>query len=269
MWNQLGETIYGEESGDYIGSSTSLSAQGDTLAMGGTWDGFGLGIVRVYVREGRSSWSQLGQTLEGSRPGDHFGVAVKLSNDGRTIVVGSDLDNDNGSIRIYQYSDTLSEWVQLGSTLEGSSRSDQAGWSVALSAAADVVAFGAPGTSTGYTRVFEWNGNRWVRKGGDIENSDRSGHSISCNGDCSTIAIGAMDGSYVKVYKFNGSNWKERGQAISGEESTYFGCSVSLSRSGNELVSYMIYTLSTRALMLQRSSITSIIQCTYLSLFPS
>jgi len=234
VWNQLGETIYGEESGEYIGTSTSLSAQGNTLAMGGTWDGFGLGIVRIYVRDG-TSWSQLGQTLEGSRPGDHFGAAVKLSNDGRTILVGSDLDSNTGSVRIYRYSDSLLEWVQLGSKLQGSRQQDQAGWSVAMSASADVVAFGAPGSSKGYTRVYRWNGNRWVRKGGDINNGDRSGHSIAFNGDGTILAVGALDGSYVKVYKFDGSSWNERGTAITGEESSYFGASVSLSRSGNEL----------------------------------
>ena len=234
VWNQLGETIYGEESGEYIGTSTSLSTQGNTLAMGGTWDGYGLGIVRIYVRDG-TSWSQLGQTLEGSRPGDHFGAAVKLSNDGRTILVGSDLDSNTGSVRIYRYSDSLLEWVQLGSKLQGSRQLDQAGWSVAMSASADVVAFGAPGSSKGYTRVYRWNGNRWVRKGGDINNGDRSGHSIAFNDDGTILAVGALDGSYVKVYKFDGSSWNERGTAISGEELSYFGASVSLSRSGNEL----------------------------------
>lgn len=233
-WNQVGETIFGENSGEYIGTSTSLSARGDTLAMGGTWDGYGTGIVRIYARVG-STWEQLGQTLEGSRPGDHFGASVKLSNDGKTLVVGSDLDSDIGSIHVYQYSDVSSQWIQRGDTLEGRSRGDQAGWSVAMSAAADVIALGAPGSSTGYTRVYEWSGNRWVQRGKDIESGDRFGHSIGLNGDGSVLAIGALDGSYVKVLHFNGNNWRERGQPIKGDESTFFGASVSLSRSGDIL----------------------------------
>ena len=167
QWNQVGETIFGENSGEYIGTSTSLSARGNTLALGGTWDGYGTGIVRIYARVG-STWEQLGQTLEGSSPGDHFGASVKLSNDGKTLVVGSDLDSDIGSIHVYQYSDVSSQWIQRGDTLEGRSRGDQAGWSVAMSAAADVIAFGAPGSSTGYTRVYEWSGNRWIQRGKDI-----------------------------------------------------------------------------------------------------
>ena len=233
-WNQVGETIFGENSGEYIGTSISLSARGETLAMGGTWDGYGTGIVRIYARVG-STWEQLGQTLEGSSPGDHFGASVKLSNDGKTLVVGSDLDSDIGSIHVYQYSDVSSQWIQRGDTLEGRSRGDQAGWSVAMSAAADVIALGAPGSSTGYTRVYEWSGNRWVQRGKDIEKGDRFGHSIGLNGDGSILAIGALDGSYVKVLQFNGNNWRERGQPIQGDESTFFGASVSLSRSGDIL----------------------------------
>jgi len=233
-WNQIGETIFGENSGEYIGTSSSLSTRGDTLALGGTWDGYGVGIVRIFTRVG-SEWEQLGQTLERSSPGDHFGASVKLSNDGRTLVVGSDLDRDIGSIQVYQYSDVSSQWIQRGDSLEGRSRGDQAGWSVSMSAGADVIAFGAPGSSTGYTRVYGWSGNRWVQRGKDIENGDRSGHSINLNGDGNTLAIGAIDGSYVKVYQFNGSNWRERGQPIKGGESTFFGASVSLSRSGDIL----------------------------------
>jgi hypothetical protein len=233
-WNQVGETIFGENSGEYIGTSTSLSARGNTLAMGGTWDGYGIGIVRVYARLG-SVWEQLGQTLEGSGPGNHFGASVKLSNDGRTLVIGSDLDSDVGSIHVFQYSEVSSKWIQRGDSLEGRSRGDQAGWSVSMSAGADVIALGAPGSSAGYTRVYEWSGNRWVQRGKDIENGDRFGHSIDLSGDGSTLAVGAIDGSYVKVLQFNGSNWRERGQPIKGDESTFFGASVSLSRSGDFL----------------------------------
>ena len=233
-WNQIGETIFGENSGEYIGTASSLSARGDTLALGGTWDGYGVGIVRIYIRFG-SGWKQLGQTLEGSSPGDHFGASVKLSNDGRTLVVGSDLDRDVGSIHVYQYSDVSSQWIQRGDSLQGRSRGDQAGWSVSMSASSNVIALGAPGSSSGYTRVYEWSGNRWVQRGKDIENGDRSGHSIGLNGDGSTLAIGAIDGSYVKVYQYNGSNWRGRGQPIKGDESTYFGASVSLSKSGDIL----------------------------------
>ena len=230
-WNKVGRAINGEDFREHAGTSTALSSDGKTLAVGATMDTFDLGTVRVYILRG-GVWTQIGQTLVGENAGTRFGLAVALSGDGRTVVVGSDRGS-NGSLRIFVYNSSSSLWVQRGSALGRSVLAEQAGWSISMSLAGDVVAFGAPGSSIGYTSVFTWKGDDWTRKGQDVSLGDRSGHSVDLSGDGKVLAVGALEGSYVKVYHYSGNNWRERGNSIRGEETSLFGASISLSHTGN------------------------------------
>jgi hypothetical protein len=53
---------------------------------------------------------------------------------------------------------------------------------------------GANGSSSGHTRVFEWDGSDWQQLGSDIDGEvagDRSGYSVSLNSAGDRVAIGA------------------------------------------------------------------------------
>jgi len=68
-WNQIGNDIDGEASGDYSGEAVSFSSDGNTVAIGAV-AGNNSGHVRIYNWNG-SSWTQLGQDIDGEAVNDY------------------------------------------------------------------------------------------------------------------------------------------------------------------------------------------------------
>ena len=107
-WSKLGADIDGEAVNDYSGRSVSLSADGQTVAIGAHEnDGNGdrSGHVRIYSWTG-SAWSKLGADIDGEATYDYSGHSVSLSADGQTVAIGAP-DNDgngynSGHVRIYR-----------------------------------------------------------------------------------------------------------------------------------------------------------------------
>jgi hypothetical protein len=95
-WTQQGPklvgndyTLYGTGIGPRIGSSVALSADGNTVAAGGPYDG-GRGAAWVFTRTG-GTWTQQGPKIVDSRPGvpdGYQGTSVALSGDGSTVMLG-------------------------------------------------------------------------------------------------------------------------------------------------------------------------------------
>ena len=72
----------------FFGNSVTLSADGNTLAVGGQAEAAGAGEVVVFHRSG-DVWSQQAVLTEAvPTSNDNFGVSVALSTDGFTLVVG-------------------------------------------------------------------------------------------------------------------------------------------------------------------------------------
>ena len=103
----------------------------------------------------------------------------------------------------------VSLWVQRGSALGRSVLAEQAGWSISMSLAGDVVAFGAPGSSIGYTSVFTWKGDDWTRKGQDVSLGDRSGHSVDLSGDGKVTQKDILMGKGVVKKGYGGMHRKK------------------------------------------------------------
>jgi hypothetical protein len=99
-WTQLGQDIIGEAAYDDFGSSVSLSDDGKTLAIGARQnDGNGVysGHVGVYrMDDSSTSWTQLGEKINGKAAFDGSGQSVSLSEDGTTVAIGAYLNDDNG-----------------------------------------------------------------------------------------------------------------------------------------------------------------------------
>ena len=109
-WEQLGVDIDGEAAGDKSGRSVSLSADGQTVAIGAIKnDGGGnlSGHVRIYQWDG-SAWQQLGVDIDGEAAGDLSGWSVSLSADGKTVAIGAPWNdgggNGAGHVRVYSLS---------------------------------------------------------------------------------------------------------------------------------------------------------------------
>ena len=267
-WQQLGSDIDGEADNDNSGTSGSLSADGNTVAIGAERnDGNGVdsGHVRVYQYDG-TVWQQLGADIDGEAERDYFGASsVSLSADGGIVAIGAGSNRgingyNSGHVRIYQYDGA--NWQQLGQDIDGEAERDYFGGypfsnahephsSVSLSADGGIVAIGAyrndgNGVDSGHVRIYQYDGNIWQQLGADIDGEaagDESGQAVSLSADGNTVAIGGLkndgngpDSGHVRVYQYDGAIWQQLGADIDGAaEGDRFGTSVSLSADGNIL----------------------------------
>ena len=252
LWSQIGQDIDGEAAGDYSGYTVSLSSDGNTVAIGAPGnDGNGsdAGHVRIYVNVG-SSWTQIGQDIDGEAADDYSGSSVSLSSDGNTVAIGAYHNSGYGTlaghVRIYE--NIGGTWIQLGQDIDGEFINDNFGCSVSLSSDGSIVAIGAlyndgNGFNSGHVRVYENISGSWSQIGQDIDgesSNDWSGHSVSLSSDGSIVAIGAngndQNGSssgHVRVYENISGSWSQIGQDIDGASGDHNGASVSLSSNGN------------------------------------
>jgi hypothetical protein len=207
VWQQIGQDIDGEAAWDYSGASVSLSADGNTVAIGAYGnDGNGdySGHVRVYTVVG-DTWQQLGRDIDGEAAFDYSGWSVSMSADGNTLAIGARWNDDNGSasghVRIYTV--VVSEWQKLGQDIDGEAALDYSGRSVSLSADGTTVAIGAPyndgnGDGSGHVRVYHLDDSgsspSWIQVGNDIDGAtvgDNAGYSVSLSSDGKSVAVGS------------------------------------------------------------------------------
>lgn len=253
-WDQVGDDIDGEAAGDEAGTSVSLSADGNTVAIGAPMhkgsNGYFSGHTRIYQRSG-ASWKQVGENIDGAAAGDRSGWSVSLSADGNTIAIGAGLHSNRdirncGHVRMYRWSGA--SWEQVGVDIDGEATADYSGYSVSLSADGNTVAIGAPGhdNGTGNVRLYFWSGTAWEQLGNDIDGkfSEGSfGSSVSLSHDGNTVAIGApaqiftrFDKGHVRLYRLLGASWEQFGGDIEGEARyDHSGWSVSLSADGDKV----------------------------------
>eukprot|EP00956_Cyclotella_meneghiniana_P002551 scaffold2969_cov50-Cyclotella_meneghiniana.AAC.1 len=253
-WIKLGQEINGETTGDESGRSVALSSDGNVLAIGAPYNdknGVSSGHVRVFKLDTNSSWTQVGEDINGEAAGDQSGQSVSLSSDGNVLAIGAHgndgIGSNTGHVRVFKL--VNNGWTQVGLDINGEAAGDQFGRSVSLSSDGNVLAIGAPyndgiGSNTGHVRVFKLVNNSWTQVGEDIEGKnagDESGWSVSLSSDGNVLAIGApFNGSsnsgHVRVFKLDTNGWTQVGQDINGVAAyDQSGISVSLSGDGNVL----------------------------------
>jgi hypothetical protein len=264
-WIQLGQEIYGE-AGDYLGVSVSLSADGNTLAVGAFGNdrnGAGSGQVTVFqLDDSGSAWTQLGNKLNGEAANDESGWSVSLSADGKAVAVGAKGNDKSGNgdksghARVYRIDDNESIWYKLGQDIDGYA-GDNLGTSVSISSDGNTIAVGGPGGigenyRAGYVSVhlYDETNLRWNQIGDDINGEGYGGVFgvvVSLSADGATVAVAALahddevigaDAGQVQVFHYEdaSSTWIQRGQAIIGEGAfDYSGSSISLAADGKTL----------------------------------
>ncbi|MDG0969805.1 MAG: flagellin, partial [Porticoccaceae bacterium] len=253
-WQQVGSAILGEASDDHSGSSVSLSADGNTIAIGAPdndANGSNSGHVRVFENIS-GTWTQVGTDIDGEATGDLSGSYVAMSSDASIVAVGAHANDSNGNnsghVRIYQNSGGT--WTSIGE-ITGVAAEDLAG-AISLSSDGRTIALGArenddgPGDDSGHVRILNYDGSSWNQVGDAILGSaasDHSGYSVALSGDGKTVAIGAKDhddggngnAGQVRVYHNENGIWTlvttHTGSAVSDE----FGVSVALSDDGRTL----------------------------------
>jgi hypothetical protein len=210
------------------GLSVALSADGNTAIIGG-WRAEG---VWVFTRSG-GVWAQQGNKLVGSGAvgSARQGMAVALSADGNTAVVGGWSDNNNtGAAWVFTRSGGV--WTQQGKKLVGSGAegSPRQGMSVALSADGETAIVGGPGDNppdrsrpfglgpAGAAWVFARSGSVWTQQANKLVSSGavgsaRQGTSVALSADGNIAVVGgfADDGSVgaVSVFTRSRGHWTQ------------------------------------------------------------
>ncbi len=302
------------EARDAFGVALSLSADGNTMAVGAYLEdsnatGVGgdqandsadaSGAVYVFIRDaGSNTWSQQAYVkASNTAPSDYFGYALSLSADGNTLAVGAYLEDSNatgvggdqannsanasGAVYVFMRDAGSNTWSQQAYVkASNTDPSDYFGYALSLSADGDTLAVGAyfersnatgvggnqadnTASGSGAVYVFSRSGFVWSQqayvKASNTGEGDYFGSALSLSAGGNTLAVGAYledsnatgvggeqannsaNGSGA-VYVFTrdtGSNtWSQQAyvKASNTDPSDYFGYALSLSPDSNNLV---------------------------------
>ncbi|AGC77535.1 putative secreted protein (Por secretion system target) [Nonlabens dokdonensis] len=206
-WNQVGQLLQGNQSGDRFGDAMSFSDDGNTIAIGAYLDQSNVGSVKIFSWNNlANTWDQRGNDLVGESFIYYFGDDLDLSSDGSTIIIAARSANHSvtnlkhGHAKVYQWAATNQQYIQKGQTIEGDNDGDRFGQQVAISGDGQIVVVSADVADTngftqvGYVKIFQFQNNSWtelVKMDPSIIQSNLffgSGIDISSNGR--NISIG-------------------------------------------------------------------------------
>jgi FG-GAP repeat len=222
--------------GDFFGYAVTLSAAGDTLAVGAFEEdsnatgidgndnslASGSGAVYIFTRSG-NTWSQQAYVKASNTGlGDNFGASVALAADGNTLAVGAstessnttgvegDQNNDSAveSGAVYIFSRNSITWSQQAYIkASNTGEFDNFGWSLALTADGNTLAVSAV-----------------------LESSD----AVGINGDNNDLAPAS---GAIYVFTRDGITWNQQAyvKASNTEDGDRFSISVALTANGNTL----------------------------------
>lgn len=256
-WIQRGNDIEGEgiPGGwlEWFGNSLSLSADGNTIAIGGPLNkelAHNAGFARVYNWDG-SDWVQLGDDIDAEGSHDEFGFDVSLNSSGTFLAVGGPGNdgwgnNQAGYVKTYAWSGT--NWDQIGNKLTGEFDGDEFGRCVSLNDAGNVLAVGAYGSDilignmdkTAY--VYEWDGSDWVQRGStftpDSTIGGEFGEDVDLDSTGNILAISApayWGVSVIQFFEWDGNSWMHLADIVDGTLPEIFGTKISLNSAGNRV----------------------------------
>jgi len=261
---------------DQFGYSVSLSADGNTLAVGCPFDdnsnGTNAGSVYIFTRSG-STWSQYTRIQSSDTPSDTFGMTVCLTQRGNYLAIGCPANDTNASNAgaVYIFFILNSVWTQRAK-IQASDRAtaDAFGQSVyfldpitsligdsgSVTSQPFYLAVGAPraGVSdAGAVYVFTSAANdaaTWAQQARVQANDagsygDSFGNSVALSQDALTLLVGqpARNGNIGGAYVFtrdgtSGSTWTQQALLLAsdGVANDNFGHCVAISSTGNSAV---------------------------------
>jgi hypothetical protein len=246
-----------------LGTSVSISDDGNTVVVGGPGQNGNIGAIWIYTRSG-VSWSLQAGPLVGT---DYIGsslqgTSVSISGDGNTVVVGGPGHIDSiGAIWIYTRVGTV--WSQhniepiIGTDAIGSSLQ---GTSVSISGDGNTIAVGGPGNDLdkGATWIFVKteidNEIVWIQQVSSMTISTmadaKQGTSVALSENGNNLIVGApysYDTGSSSIYIRNGNSWIVQEKILTGEDLTVYarqGSSVTMSGSGEIAISGAPYNHS-------------------------
>ena len=267
IWSQQGSKLIGSgASGSDVkqGSAVAISADGNTVVIGGKNDGFWTGAIWVFTRSS-GVWSQQGPKLIGSDAvGQAFqGSSVAISADGNTIVEGGFYDSmyqGVGQGAIWVFTRTNDVWKQQGQKLAAAGISfGQQGSSVAISADGKTIVEGGAtyNGSDGGMCVFARKDTSWTQQSqwlagwGDVGSTSgvvwdpvMQGSSVAISADGNTFVEGGYGDDNWKgaiwVFTRTDSVWTQEGTKLTGSDTVgttiYQGITVAISGDGKTIL---------------------------------
>jgi len=254
-WTQEGPKLVG--TGDVgtarQGTSVAISADGNTVLVGGSGDSAGVGAAWVFTRNG-GVWMQQGTKLVGTGAVGFYvyqGYSVSLSADGNTAIVGG-YNDSGGRGAAWVFSRSGSAWTQQGAKLVGTGYKGSAyqGWSVSLSADGNTAFVGGyyDNGGAGAAWVFTRSEGVWTQQGTKLVGAGAVGSayqgssvSVSANGNTAIVGgYGDNGGAGASwVFTRSGVVWTQEGTKLIGSGASgnaQQGYSVSLSSDGSTAV---------------------------------
>jgi hypothetical protein len=234
------------------GTSVAVSADGNTLLVGGPHDNNSTGCAWVYTRSA-GVWTQQARLIAADAIGPASqGTSVALSADGNTAIVGGPADNGYvGAAWVFTRSGGV--WRRqtklVGTGAVGSARQGSA---IALSADGNTAALGGPLDSAldGAVWVFARSGTAWTQQGPKLVGSitppftqpgkARQGYAVALSADGDTLIFGGPSADVVTgaawVFARSHGVWLQQGPRLVGAGTTgdaSQGQSVAISGDGN------------------------------------
>ncbi|WP_295801647.1 cadherin-like beta sandwich domain-containing protein [Mucilaginibacter sp.] len=237
VWSQQGNKLSSSDAaagspGSYFGSALSLSANGNTALIGGTYDNLSQGAAWIFKRDDAGAWTQNGNKLTGTRAtgNSYFGNAVALSADGNTALVGGFFDASRTGA-VWAFVNNNGSWAQQGGKLTGSGATGglgEFGNALSLSADGNTALIGGyhDNSSAGAAWIFTRNNAVWAQQGnkltatGAIGSFLSFGQSVGLSADGNIAMVGAPNDNKnmgaMWVFRRNNGAWAVYGSKLVG-----------------------------------------------------
>jgi hypothetical protein len=253
-WTQQGSKLVGTGvTGSFParqGRSVSISADGNTVAVGGIYDNNLVGAVWVFTRTG-NIWTQQGNKLVGTNGTSWQGFSVSISADGNTIIEGG-INSSTGDGAAWVFTRSGGLWIQQGNRLVGTGGSADALQGFAVSIAGDgntaIVAGRGDNSSQGAAWIFTRSGGVWTQQGTKLVGTSNigaalQGQAVSISVDGNTAIVGGpFDNVHlgaIWMWKRSAGIWTQQGNKLVGTGNVGnagLGISVSISADGNTVI---------------------------------
>uniref|UniRef100_A0A7S1Z6A2 Anaphase-promoting complex subunit 4 WD40 domain-containing protein n=1 Tax=Trieres chinensis TaxID=1514140 RepID=A0A7S1Z6A2_TRICV len=191
-WGQIGDDVGRSGPDDGFGYSMSLSANGNRIVVGRPMRQSGSVMVFDLIEdnEGNQSWKEFGRPIKGLDGDEYKGKnawSISLSADGEKLAIGSDFDNNEGVVRVFELKRDGEKWDDLGEFIPGGARM------VSLSSTGNELAVATP--LMGLVRMLKYEQGEWVETGrmkdGEGGEMDLRSHTISLSGDGESLTVGS------------------------------------------------------------------------------
>ncbi len=217
-WSRLGNTVFGTQPGEQLGTSIDISGNGNRVVVGApgytVQNSNAMTIVagRALVFDWTGSdWSQVAGAVVGrtdDAAGIRLGQSVAISQDGSRFATFGNSSGDR--VRVFELAG--SDWAQMGPYFVMSAAFDLH-QPMSLTQDGGRIALGGPfaansGNNNGQLAIYDWNGTGWDLYAPEVygdNQSDHLGWSVSITPDGSR-AVAGMPG-------WDGENIFDRGGA--------------------------------------------------------